>query len=112
MNDGEEDTTGTTLCKLLGLVVLSTPHREEQKGPAAFESRSLCLPWTHGPRSWGRNRVGHAEHTMTGNDDDAMFRDALQGLRNGDFSKLEPLFTAESGNGKDFGMASRAALSR
>jgi ankyrin repeat protein len=29
-----------------------------------------------------------------------MFRDALQGLRNGDFSKLEPLFAAESGTPK------------
>ena len=31
---------------------------------------------------------------MRANDDDVMFRDALQGLRRGDFSRLEPLFAA------------------
>jgi hypothetical protein len=34
---------------------------------------------------------------MAAGSDDETFRDAVQGLRNGDFSKLEPLFTAESG---------------
>jgi len=33
-------------------------------------------------------------------DDEAVFRDALQGLRRGDFSRLEPLFVEKPGGGR------------
>jgi ankyrin repeat protein len=35
---------------------------------------------------------------MAANHDDVLFRDAVQGLNRGDFSRLQPLFTADSPN--------------
>jgi len=55
-----------------------------------------------GPRHAARRRRAADRETRVmkshGNDDDHALRNALTGLRHGDFSRLEPLFTVESGD--------------